>query len=97
MSLSPAEVQATSQELRALRDALPLADAPIESALGYAPGGLQAALDIQAGPIEVWRTRDYLVSLARAHGTPIPRFSRLSDDMRSQAQRWFGSWDIPAV
>lgn len=28
---------------------------PIESALGYAPGGLQAALQIQAGPIEVWR------------------------------------------
>lgn len=55
MSLSPAEVQATSRELHALRDALPLADAPIQSALGYAPGGLQAALQIQAGPIEVWR------------------------------------------
>ena len=37
MSLSPAEVQATSRELHALLDALPLADAPIESALGYAP------------------------------------------------------------
>ncbi|MDU1463161.1 MAG: DUF2316 family protein [Corynebacterium sp.] len=85
MVLSPAEVQATCRELQALRDALPLADAPIESALGYAPGGLQAALDIQAGPIEVRRTRDYLVSLARAHGTPIPRFS------------WFHSWDVPAV
>ena|GEM_PF-5623065 len=48
MSLSPAEVQATSRELHALRDAFPLADAPIESAL-------QAALQIQAGPIEVWR------------------------------------------
>ena len=78
MVLSPAEVQATCRELQALRDALPLADAPIESALGYAPGGLQAALDIQAGPIEVRRTRDYLVSLARAHGTPIPRFSWFS-------------------
>lgn len=70
---------------------------PIESALGYALGGLQAALDIQAGPIEVWRTRDYLVSLARAHGTPIPHFSRLSDAMRSQAQHWFGSWVAPEV
>ena len=97
MVLSPAEVQATCRELQALRDALPLADAPIESALGYAPGGLQAALDIQAGPIEVWRTRDYLVSLARAHDTQIPRFSRLSDDMRSQAQRWFRSWGVSAV
>ena len=55
MSRTPAETEATSQELHALRDALPLADAPIESALGYAPGGLQAALQIQAGPIEVWR------------------------------------------
>ena len=48
MSLTPAETKATSQELHALRDALPLADAPIESALGYAPGGLQAALDVHA-------------------------------------------------
>ena len=80
-----------------MRDALPLADAPIEPALGYAPGGLHAALDIQAGPIEVRRTRDYLVSLARAHGTLISRFSRLSEEMRSQAQRWFGTWDVPAV
>lgn len=48
MSLSPAEVQATSRELHALRDALPLADAPIESAL-------QAALEFQAGPIELRR------------------------------------------
>ena len=72
-------------EIRTQLAGTPLADAPIESALGYAPGGLQAALDIQAGPIEVRRTRDYLVSLARAHGTPIPRFS------------WFHSWDVPAV
>ncbi len=28
MSLTPAETKATSQELHALRDALPLADAP---------------------------------------------------------------------
>ena len=97
MVLSPAEVQATCRELQALRDALPLADAPVESALGYAPGGLQAALDIQAGPIEVRRTRDYLVSLSRAHGTPIPRFSRLSDAMLSRAQHWFGSWVVPEV
>ena len=97
MSLTPAETEATSQELHALRDALPLADTPIESALGYAPGGLQAALDVHANPIEVWRTRDYLVSLARAHGIPIPRFSRLSDNMRSSAQRWFGPWDVPTV
>lgn len=97
MSLSPAEVRATSRELHDLRDGLPLADAPIESALGYTPGGLQAALDIQSSPIEVWRTRDYLVSLARAHGTPIPHFSRLSDAMRSRAQHWFGSWDVPEV
>ena len=97
MSLTPAETEATSQELHALRDALPLADAPIESALGYAPGGLQAALDVHANPIEVWRTRDYLVSLARAQGIPIPRFSRLSDNMRSSAQRWFGPWDVPTV
>ena len=61
------------------------------------PGGLQAALDIQAGPIEVWSTRDYLVSLARAHGTLISRFSRLSDAMLSRAQHWFGSWVVPEV
>lgn len=70
---------------------------PVESALGYAPGGLQAALDIESRPIEVWCTRDYLVSLARAHGTPIPHFSRLSDAMRTRAQHWFGSWDVPEV
>ena len=97
MSLTPAETKATSQELPALREALPLADAPIESALGYAPSDLQAALNVQANPIEVRRTRDYLVSLARAHGIPIPRFSRLSDNMRSSAQRWFDPWDVPTV
>ena len=66
MSLSPAEVQATSQELHALRDALPLADAPIEPALGYAPGGLHAALEIQAGPIEAWRKPARTVPRSRA-------------------------------
>jgi len=40
MSLNPAETAATSRELHALRDNLPLADAPTESALGYPPGGL---------------------------------------------------------
>lgn len=60
MSLTPAETKATCLELRALRDALPLADAPIESALGYAPSGL-------------------------------------NDNLRSSAQRWFGSWDVPTV
>lgn len=49
-------MQATSRELHALRDALPLADAPIESAL-------QAALEFQAGPIELRRKP--------AHGGPI--------------------------
>lgn len=97
MSLTAAEVEATSQELHALRAALPVDDATIESALGYAPGGLQAAINIEAGPVEVWRTRDCLVALAHKHGTSIPRFSRLSDSMRPQAQRWFGSWDVPAV
>ena len=66
MSLTPAETKATSQELHALRDALPLADAPIEPALGYAPGGLHAALDIQAGPIEAWRKPARTVPRSRA-------------------------------
>ncbi|MDK8670244.1 hypothetical protein [Corynebacterium sp. MSK195] len=66
MSLSPAEVQATSRELHALRDALPLADAPIEPALGYAPGGLHAALEIQSGPIKVWRKPARTVPRSRA-------------------------------
>ena len=73
MSRTPAETEATSQELHALRDALPLANAPIESALGYAPGGLQAALDVHANPIEVWRTRDYLVSFCLLYTSPSPR------------------------
>lgn len=97
MSLNAAEVAATSKELHTLRKRIALDDATLEAALGYEPGGLEAALNIEAGPVEVWRTRDYLVALAQKHGISTPRFSRLSDAMRPQAQRWFGRWDVPAV
>ncbi|MER0070083.1 DUF2316 family protein [Corynebacterium sp. KPL2830] len=97
MSLNPAETAATSRELHALRDSLPLADAPIESALGYPPGGLAEVLDFEASPIEVWRTRDYLVALAEREGIDVPPFSHLRDSMRPQAQMWFGRWEVPAV
>ncbi|WP_284851582.1 DUF2316 family protein [Corynebacterium rhinophilum] len=97
MSLNPAETAATSRELHALRGSLPLADAPINSSLGYQAGGLAEVLDIEASPIEVWRTRDYLVALAERQGIEVPPFSRLSDFMRPQAQKWFGRWEVPAV
>lgn len=50
MSLNPAETAATSRELHALRGSLPLADAPINSSLGYQAGGLAEVLDIEASP-----------------------------------------------
>ncbi|WP_293770879.1 DUF2316 family protein [uncultured Corynebacterium sp.] len=97
MSLNSREVAATSTELHELRAGIALDDAACEQALGYAPGELAQALNIQLGPVETWRVRDFLVEVAHAEGAPVPRFSRLTDAMRGQAQMWFGSWSVPDV
>ncbi len=95
MSLNPAEVARTVQELRAARQFCPLSDDTIGTALGWTPQQLQEALDIKADPADVWRLRDFLVqAISDLGGTPAP-FTVLTDDKRRAAQGWFGQWTVP--
>lgn len=99
MSLNSVQRAQTSCELHELRSLLPVSDADLADRLGLSVMDLRDVLDVtgRVDPREVWRVRDTLVSVAEAHDIPVPRFTVLSEDRRSAAEGWFGSWTVPDV
>jgi hypothetical protein len=90
MSLSNAELQATSNELHQNFELAGLTPDEICADLGISRGGLDEILQVApAKPEDVWMLRDYLELAVTDRGlTPAP-YSALTPSMRSQAARWF--------
>ena len=99
MSIDAAQREQTSLELTALAASLTIDRAILAARLGLDPVQFDAilAVDPRVHPAEVWRLRDFLTAVADATGTPVPGFTVLRDDMRAQAIRWFGAWEVPSA
>ena len=97
MSINETERRRTADELAVLRGLLPVEDDVLAQRLGYDLDRFVDVLALRPGvdPLEVWRVRDFLLAVAAAHGIRAPGFSVLKQSRRAQAQRWFGTWEVP--
>ncbi|WP_409158083.1 DUF2316 family protein [Lacisediminihabitans sp. H27-G8] len=90
MSLSRAQREATSAELRANLVISEATQEELLAALGVTDGELTQTFAVDgAPPARVWALRDYLDKIITRRGrTPAP-YTSLTPQMRSSAQRWF--------
>jgi hypothetical protein len=99
MSLTAAEQQRTSSELRANFARSGLADGDIQAALGFSAEQLAETLSVgpAASPADVWLLRDYLEQRVLARGgTPAP-YTVLTSQARQQAAGWFRLRPVPGA
>lgn len=98
MSINEAQRRRTAEEFAALCSQIPVEEAALAERLGLTPEEFANVVQMRCpDPREVWRVRDFLVAVARAHGIEAPEFTVLVESKRTSAHHWFGSWDVPSV
>lgn len=92
MSLNDEQLEGTRRELARNRELSELTVETIAVELQWEMSRLERTLAIDAGsdPADIWMLRDLLERTVRENGGTPERYSVLTEDMRSSAQRWFG-------
>lgn len=87
MSLSPAQKQATLEELREAFERSGTSEEQVCADLGIAPSGLRRVMALHADALEdAWILRDYFADAARARDVEPVTFTALVGD---PADYWF--------
>ena len=91
MSLNRAEREQTRLELQHNLKLSGWSDQRVADALGIGVERVREALTVAApDPADVWLVRDALDAAVRASGHDPAPYSRLTEDNRASAERWFG-------
>jgi hypothetical protein len=99
MSLTAAQQQRTSSELRANIALSGLSAGDVQAALGFTAERLEQVLSVgpAASPADVWLLRDYLEQRVLAQGgTPVP-YTVLTSQARQLAAGWFRLRPVPGA
>ncbi|MHA7985166.1 DUF2316 family protein [Rathayibacter sp. CAU 1779] len=91
MSLNRSELEQTRLELRQNLKLSGWSEQRLADALGFDTERLHEALTIaEPDPADVWLVRDALDAAVRASGRDPEPYSRLTEESRANAERWFG-------
>ncbi|QDZ15219.1 DUF2316 family protein [Humibacter ginsenosidimutans] len=91
MSLNRAEREQTRLELQHNLKLSGWSDERLAAALGVQVERVREALAVATpDPADVWLVRDALDAAVRAAGLEPGAYSRLTEENRASAQRWFG-------
>ena len=91
MSLNRSELEQTRLELRQNLKLSGWSEQRIADALGiHAERVREALANAEPDPADVWLVRDALDEAVRASGRDPAPYSRLTEESRPNAERWFG-------
>ena len=97
MSLNADERRTTSEELRANLLLSDLSETEVLDTLDLTPSQLERILDVspEADPADVWLVRDFILQTLEGQSREPRPFTVLTEQARTDAQRWFGLHEVP--